>query len=88
MKSLHDILSGQMGAITTGLAGAGVDVGTLETQEDNTEIIDEEDLGEEEDEDSDGDEEEVYDENFEIDSDDEDDDDNEAEDEEEEDISE
>ena len=28
-----------MGAITTGLAGAGVDVGTLETQEDNSERI-------------------------------------------------
>merc|ERR1719220_2142262 len=59
-KTLERLI-GQMGALTTGLAGAGLDLASLQPQDDDSELIDEEDLLEEEEEDSD--EDEMYDEN-------------------------
>ena len=54
-----------MGALTTGLASAGVDLGSLETHDDTSGLIDDEEIVEEEEEDSDDEDEEeegVYDE--------------------------
>ena len=81
LNTLTTLFAGQMGALTAGLAGAGVDLGSFECQDDEE---DEEDLGdgeedeeleleEEEEEEEDDSEEEEDDEHEDKDSDDDDD---------------